>query len=196
MKKISTLFVSLGVLSLGVIAFTATTSDTPNIRLPRPHYHEEKTDPEWLRSAVQIHGHLGPAVVFGVRMGSAGLDAVKAQGYFDVEVTAEGPYAKPPQSCILDGLQLSTGATLGKRNVQVVETEEYLVKIKNKRTGLAVEIRPTPELLKLMWSRLEADDHDKEDAHAEMHRVEAVAREIAAMPQEKIMTLSLIKNDK
>lgn len=175
---------------LSVIAVAATPDVKRTLRLPKPHYHQENADPEWLRMAVQFHGHLGPAIVVGVRMGCAGLDAVQAQGYFDVEVTAEGPFAAPPKSCILDGLQLSTGASLGKRNLHVVESDDYVIKIKNKRTGKAVEIRPTPELLKLMWSRLEAHDHEKEDAHAEMHRVEAIARQIVGMPEEKIMIIS------
>ena len=52
---------------------------------------------------VQLRGHLGPAVVAGARMGMAGLRAVEAEGYFDVELACEGPFAKPPQSCFLDG---------------------------------------------------------------------------------------------
>ena len=44
-----------------------------------------------------------------------------------------------------------------------------------------------------MWSRLDPDNHDEEDddhdADSEMRRVEAVALQIAGMPQEKIMTI-------
>jgi len=143
--------------------------------------------------ATQFHGHLGPAIIFGCRVGMTALDAVDAKGYFDVEVTAQGPFAGPPKSCVLDGLQLSTGATLGKRNLNVVISEEYVITVKNKRTDVSVEIRPTPELIKLMWSRLEPDHDDdddhNDDANAEMRRVEAVARQIANMPQDKIMTI-------
>ena len=83
-------------------------------RLPQPHYQRQASDPAWLATVVQFHGHLGPAVVAGARMGTAGLRAVEAQGFFDVEVTCEGPLAKPPQSCFLDGVQVATGATMGK----------------------------------------------------------------------------------
>ena len=83
-------------------------------RLPQPHYHRQPSDPAWLAAVVQFHGHLGPSVVGGTRMGMIGLRAVAAKGYFDLEVTCEGPLAKPPQSCFLDGVQFATGATLGK----------------------------------------------------------------------------------
>ena len=76
---------------------------TADDRLPQPDYHRQPGDPEWLASVIQFHGHLGPAVVAGARMGMIGLRAVEAKGYFDVEVTCEGPMAKPPQACFLDG---------------------------------------------------------------------------------------------
>ena len=68
-----------------------------------------------IRRAV-VGGHLGPMLTFGARMGTAALRAVDAKGYFDVEVTCEGPFVKPPESCFLDGIQISTGAnSSGKR---------------------------------------------------------------------------------
>ncbi len=42
-------------------------------------------------------------------MGIIGLRAVEAKGYVDVEVTCEGPFAKPPQACFLDGVQVANG---------------------------------------------------------------------------------------
>ena len=62
--------------------------------LPTPDYHRQPSDPAWLAQVVQIHGHLGPSVVAGARMGMVGLGAVGAKGYFDVEVTCEGPLAQ------------------------------------------------------------------------------------------------------
>jgi hypothetical protein len=87
-------------------------AETPD-RLLQPDYHRQPSDPAWMATVVQFHGHLGPAVIAGARIGMIGLRAVEAKGYFDVEVTCEGPLAKPPQSCLLDGLQVATGATIG-----------------------------------------------------------------------------------
>ena len=171
-----------------IVALCVAQSVGVKLGFPKPNYHAEKDDPAWVTMATQFHGHLGPAIIFGCRVGMTALDEVGAQGYFDVEVTAQGPFAMPPKSCVLDGLQLSTGATLGKRNLHIVIAEEYVITVKNKRTGVSVEIRPTPELIKLMWSRLEPDNHD-EDTDTEMRRVEAVARQIANMPQEKMMMI-------
>ena len=40
--------------------------------LPKPHYRQLPTDPPWLVQAVQFHGHLGPWVVTGTRLGMGG----------------------------------------------------------------------------------------------------------------------------
>jgi len=82
-------------------------------------------------------------VVVGARLGMAGIHAVDAKGYFDVEVTCEGPFAKPPGSCFLDGVQVATGATLGKRAISTVEAEKIVLRIRNTETGKTAEVRPT-----------------------------------------------------
>lgn len=98
-------------------------------QLPQPDYQRQPTDPAWLASVVQFHGHLGPAVVAGARMGMIGLRAVEAKGYFDVEVTCEGPLAKPPQACFLDGVQVATGATMGKRTLKAFDRWAQLTSV-------------------------------------------------------------------
>ncbi len=163
----------------------------PVNRLPQPNYERQSNDPAWLAQVVQFHGHLGPSVVAGARIGMAGLRAIGAKGYFDVEVVCEGPFAQPPQACFLDGLQVATGATLGKRTVQWVQTDRIAVRFKNTRTGKTAVLRPTPALMGLLpfvKARLKTvsgggTDRKTDDAH-----LESVARKIAAMPESDIIT--------
>ena len=108
--------------------------------------------PGWLTQVVQFHGHLGPSVVAGARMGMAGHRAVGAKGYFDVEVTCEGPFAQPPQACFLDGLKSPRGATLGKRTLHRVQADRIAVRFRNTRTGKTAELCPTPALVGLLPS--------------------------------------------
>ena len=157
--------------------------------LPQPHYHRQAADPAWLATVVQFHGHLGPSVVAGARMGMIGLRAVKAKGYFDVEVTCEGPLAKPPQSCFLDGVQVATGATLGKRTLQWVQTDRLTVRIKNTGTGKTAVLRPTPALLELLASF--KPDAIAGHGHRDDEQLEAIARKIAAMPDKEIAVVAL-----
>jgi len=166
----------------------------PRERLPKPDYRPRSSDPAWLAQVVQFHGHLGPSVVAGARIGMAGLRAVEAQGYFDVEVTCEGPLARPPQSCFIDGLQIGTGATMGKRSLHWRDAERLVVRVKNTRTGKTAELRPTAALGGLLGS---FDGQPKTVGRqpgqkAEAEHLEAAARKIAAMPENEIVIVTFI----
>ena len=164
-------------------------------QLPKPHYDRQSSDPAWLAEVVQVHGHLGPSVVAGARMGMAGLRAVEAKGYFDIEVTCEGPLAKPPQSCFLDGLQVGTGATLGKRNLQWVNADHLVLHVKNTRTGRTAELRPTPALLALLaWSKPQpkVDSRRSREENKPVERPETMARNIASLPEKDIIAVTMV----
>ncbi len=160
-------------------------------RLPQPHYNRPSSDPAWLATVVQVHGHLGPSVVAGARMGMIGLRAVEAKGFFDVEVTCEGPLAKPPQSCFLDGVQVTTGATLGKRNLQWVQADRLTMRIKNTRTGKTAVLRPTPALLELLASFKPQPKAGDDHGHEADEQLEAIARKIAVMPEREVATVTV-----
>ena len=78
--------------------------------------------PEWEKAVLtnQVHGHLGIYSLIGVKMGLFALDYFKA----DAHALRIRSYAGsiPPLSCLNDGLQISTGATLG-RGLITVDTE-------------------------------------------------------------------------
>lgn len=69
----------------------------------------------------ELHGHLGIFATIGVKMG------IRAREYFDVGVddiqvtTYAG--SQPPVSCLNDGLQVSTGGTLGHGLITVAQVE-------------------------------------------------------------------------
>jgi hypothetical protein len=69
-----------------------------------------------LRRVAAFHGHLGPYVVLGYRMGLLARQRTGTDGYFDIEAqpTTRG---RPPEACFVDGVQLGTGATTGKGNL-------------------------------------------------------------------------------
>ena len=68
----------------------------------------------------EFHGHIGPYVVLGYKMGLMARDLLDSPGYFDMMVEVESPLIPPP-SCLIDGIQLGSGCTTGKRNLAVLE---------------------------------------------------------------------------
>lgn len=167
-------------------------------QLPKPDYERLDSDPQWLAYAAQFHGHLGPWATAGTRLGMAGVREVGARGYFDVEVVCEGPFAKPPKSCFLDGLQVATGATLGKRNLHWAgkSTDALVVRVRNTRTGARAEIRPTERLLEMLGTlepRVKTAEAAGPAEHAD-HAVEDLARAIAAMSDREILVVARQEN--
>jgi len=72
-----------------------------------------------LQRAAEFHGHLGPHMVLGLR---AGQIATSILGYAPRETRAEvETHLATPRSCFIDGVQFSSGCTLGKRNIQLRE---------------------------------------------------------------------------
>lgn len=68
---------------------------------------------EWRAGVLtnELHGHLGIYAIIGVKMGIFALEALKVEAG-DVSIVSFAG-VEPPVSCMNDGLQVSTSATLG-----------------------------------------------------------------------------------
>jgi pyrimidine-specific ribonucleoside hydrolase len=68
---------------------------------------------EWKAGALthELHGHIGVYAIIGVKMGIVALRTLNVQAGNVSIVSFAG--IEPPVSCLNDGLQVSTGATLG-----------------------------------------------------------------------------------
>jgi formylmethanofuran dehydrogenase subunit E len=84
----------------------------------------EKIDPgidpaELLPLGVRLHGHKGPFLALGLRMGLLALRLLGSPGF--TGITAEAHTGtEPPISCLVDGIQIATGCTPGKGNLRVL----------------------------------------------------------------------------
>ena len=57
--------------------------------------------------AVKFHGHDGPFMIIGLRMGLVALRQLNAHGWFDLQYRVRLRW-RPPDVCILDGIQVSS----------------------------------------------------------------------------------------
>ncbi len=96
------------------------------------------TTPDWDRVRA-FHGHLGPYVALGLRIGERLLALLQPRPHFGLHVAVVCPLAPPP-SCLLDGLQLATGATYGKQNLLATAGEAIVVTARNLDTGATTEV--------------------------------------------------------
>lgn len=101
---------------------------------------------EFLKAALQLHGHECPEMVLGLRAGAA------AMNWLGVERSAEDQLLAllqfPGAPCFADGVQAMTGCTLGKGNVRVVGRGPLSLTLVERATLRAVRVasRPGPRL--------------------------------------------------
>jgi formylmethanofuran dehydrogenase subunit E len=72
---------------------------------------------ETLKLIEQFHGHLGPYAVIGYKMGKLACEKLGSDPFKKTVTVSTG--TTPPISCIIDGIQLGSGCTLGKGNITV-----------------------------------------------------------------------------
>jgi len=92
---------------------------------------------ETLSKIEQFHGHLGPYVVIGYKMGKICKKHLGSDPFSKEAVIWTG--TKPPLSCIIDGIQISSGCTLGKGNISIYQDGVPKVQFKGEN-GKQLEI--------------------------------------------------------
>jgi formylmethanofuran dehydrogenase subunit E len=103
-------------------------------------------DDDVLRAVTQAHGGAGPWAVLGYRMGAFALKKLGLErGSFDLEVRHESP-AEVQFTCVADGTQASTGASLGRLTLThvAVPRERMRTSYRKKSTGETIALRPSP----------------------------------------------------
>jgi formylmethanofuran dehydrogenase subunit E len=121
-----------------------------------------------------FHGHLGPYIVLGYRIGRY------AKKYFchDPFHMAANVYCNgtPPQSCLVDGVQIGSGCTLGKRNIDITVSDQ--IKCSFESDGKKVVIAPRP----IKFPPKDVDEYFK--------KIEALALEMYGMDDTELFEVS------
>ncbi len=119
---------------------------------------------------IKLHGHSGPYLNLGIKMGLLALELLEAKGYFDLSTEVEMEYRRP-MSCLIDGLQISTGCTMGKGNIKI-NNKQGIIRTLFRADKKTLLIALKPEINKLI-------DFEKESC-------EALAEQILTMSDEQL----------
>ena len=98
-----------------------------------------------IERGVHLHGHLGPFLVAGIRMGLLALELLNSPGYFGIRVISETGN-ETPLSCLTDGVQIGSGCTTGKGNLRVNDAGQPRVHFET-ADGRKVVLTLRPEAL-------------------------------------------------
>ena len=95
---------------------------------------------EMIERGTLLHGHLGPFLVAGIRMGLHALSLLESPGYFVLRAESEAG-STTPLSCLNDGIQVGCGCTTGKGNLAVVDGGRPRVRFATDDRSVTIELR-------------------------------------------------------
>ena len=121
-----------------------------------------------------FHGHLGPFVVIGYRMGEAANRLLGPDAFKKTAVALMG--GKTPRSCVIDGVQLSSGCTLGKGTISVVDHGQVACVFFSKSDDRSCKITLRPDVLEKI-SNMHHED------------METIARSLSNLPDKDLFDI-------
>ena len=120
------------------------------------HAHHIPATGDVLSLIRNFHGHIGPFVVLGYRMGRLALDETGSSGHFGI-IAEVHSVLEPPRSCLIDGVQLGSGCTLGKRNISIEAFDGPPFAVFRTEGGAAVTIRLLPGITAMVKKSVDSE---------------------------------------
>lgn len=106
-----------------------------------------------VKDAERLHGHLGPFLVVGVRMGIIARRSfdLTIEEHNKLEVTVKTPLLTP-FSCVIDGIQAITSCTVGNQRLNLENSEgeitaHFHMRNSNKTLKITVNSKVVGELM-------------------------------------------------
>jgi formylmethanofuran dehydrogenase subunit E len=133
-----------------------------------------------IEKAAEFHGHLGPFLVIGVRMGKTVKGALNpSTGHkSELEATAKIPLLTPI-SCIIDGIQATTCCTVGNQKLKIENSQkEIVVDFKLQNSNRKLKVLVNPKIVEKLMNRFSEGASNEE-----------LAWEIAHMPENQLFTI-------
>ena len=111
---------------------------------------------ELLVRAAALHGHYCPGLAFGIKAGHTGLERLGFENTGMEELLA----VVECNNCFVDGIQMSTGCSMGNNSLIYKDIGKTAVTIMSRKTGSAVRLVLKPR----SWEGEGATERDREAA--------------------------------
>ena len=106
------------------------------------------TNNELYKAGLLLHGHKCPAMPMGLRAGMAALEALGVERAKDGQLVALVEIdADHCATCYADGIQMATGCTFGKGNIQKLGYGKFALTLIDRKSGKSVRVVTRPETI-------------------------------------------------
>jgi formylmethanofuran dehydrogenase subunit E len=144
---------------------------------------EPKPDAELttlIEKAAEFHGHLGPFLVIGIRMGNMAKKTLKPNVKENkrLQVTVKIPLLTP-FSCILDGIQTTTQCTVGNQKLRTENSQkEIIAQFELQNSNKAMKVLVNPKIIEELRKKMSEGVTNEE-----------LARKIASIPENQLFKI-------
>jgi len=135
-----------------------------------------------IETAAKIHGHLGPFLVLGVKMGEAALKKLGGLQKGSLRVKLKVPL-QTPYSCLIDGVQTATQCTVGNRKLELENSDENFIAgyFKTEDSDDVLVIRVKPHIIEALMTEMAPPNYPEE-------AMEALAWKTAEKTEEELFS--------
>jgi len=143
--------------------------------------HSEDELKKAITTAEKLHGHLGPFLVIGVRMGKTAqriLDCQNTSGYKKLQATVKTPM-RTPFSCVIDGIQATTQCTIGNQRLRTENSKKEII--------ATFELQESDKALKVIVNQNIIEDLMNKTSESRTN--EDLAWKIAQTPENQLFTI-------
>ncbi len=107
---------------------------------------ENKEIPLLIENAAKLHGHLGPFLVIGVRMGETAKRYLDLDGESSrrLQASIKTPLFTP-YSCVIDGIQAATSCTVGNQKLKIENSTKEITacfKLQSSDRTMKISVNP------------------------------------------------------
>lgn len=96
--------------------------------------------------AVRFHGHNGPFLAMGYRIGQFANRRLMPKKIMDMSCVVKSPMRRP-FTCVVDGIQCATNCTFGKGNVELKQIESGVDVVFRSGAGKELTMKIRSEIL-------------------------------------------------
>lgn len=103
---------------------------------------------ELYKAGLLLHGHKCPAMPMGLRAGMAAIESLGVERAKDGQLVALVEIdADHCATCYADGIQMATGCTFGKGNIQKLGYGKFALTLIDRKSGKSVRVVTRPETI-------------------------------------------------
>jgi len=134
-----------------------------------------------VEEAEKFHGHLGPFLMIGIRMGLIGVRELGVKGNEEkLRVTAMLKYSVP-FSCVIDGIQVATKCTVGNKKLRLTSSLGIAARFELQR-GEQITVAVDSHALDRLKNELLSENVPPE-------KIRQLAQLVASMPEEELFII-------